>query len=194
MTATAVSSWFADDFAALHPLLQQLHRTGGVLTGSVELAIPNGLAGWVGRRLASKMGIPTEAGMYPFEVIINHEKDRLLWSRRFAQSNTLVSVFEPVGDRATGYWREATGNTELHLQVDILNGGWHWRCIGMRLNGVPLPLWLAPKTRAYKEVEGGEYRFYVGFSLPLLGTVLSYSGLLAARVSETAPTPLEGVQ
>lgn len=181
MSATAVSTWFGADFAHLHPLLQQLHREGGVLNGNVVLAIPSGVAGWVGRRLAAKMGIPTEAQVCPFEVTISHHTNQLHWSRRFAAGHTLLSIFEPVGDHRSGYWRESTGNTELHLQVDIRDGGWHWRCVGMRVAGVPLPLWLAPRTQAYKQIEAEQYRFYVGFSLPLLGTLLSYSGLLQAR-------------
>lgn len=181
MSATAVSTWFGDDFAQLHPLLQQLHREGGVLRGNVALAIPGGVAGWVGRRLATKLGIPSEAQNYPFEVTISHRANQLHWSRRFADGHTLLSIFEPVGRHANGYWRERTGNTELHLQVDILDGGWHWRCVGMRVAGLPVPLWLAPRTHAYKQIEADQYRFYVGFSLPLLGTLLSYGGLLQAQ-------------
>jgi len=194
MPATAVSSWFGQDFTQLHPLLQQLHLDGGTLSGTVELDLAAGFAGWVGRRLAAKLGIPSESGSYPFEVHIEHRQGQLLWSRRFAHSHAMLSVFEPVGSHASGYWREVTGATELHLQVDIQDGGWHWRCVGMHLHGVPLPLWLAPRTRAYKEVEGGAYRFYVGFSLPLLGTVLSYSGLLQAELLNANPALLAGAQ
>jgi hypothetical protein len=194
MPANAVVSWFGQDFSQFHPLLQQLHRDGGTLTGSVELSVPSGLAGWVGRRLAGKLGIPSQAGRYPFEVIIEHREGRLLWSRRFAASHSMLSTFEPVGSHVSGYWKEVTGHTELHLQVDIQDGGWHWRCVGMRVRGLPLPLWLAPRTLAYKEVVGGAYRFYVGFSLPLLGTLLSYSGLLQAANVQASPALQAGAQ
>jgi hypothetical protein len=43
---------------------------------------------------------------------------------------------------------------------------------------------LFPRSDAYKRIEGGRYRFQVTFTLPLLGTVLSYAGLLESR---TAP-------
>lgn len=43
-----------------------------------------------------------------------------------------------------------------------------------------IPLWLLPRTTAYKRIENDRYHFYVGFSLPLLGTLLSYSGNLSA--------------
>jgi hypothetical protein len=55
----------------------------------------------------------------------------------------------------------------------------------MRVLGLRLPLWLFPNSIAFKTVEAGRYRFYVGFSLPLLGTVLSYGGLLSAVASSS---------
>jgi hypothetical protein len=42
-------------------------------------------------------------------------------------------------------------------------------------------MWLAPKMQAYKCIEAGKYRFYVGFSFFMLGTIFSYSGLLSAE-------------
>jgi hypothetical protein len=43
-------------------------------------------------------------------------------------------------------------------------------------------MWLVPRSRAYKRIEDGRYRFFVGFTLPFLGEVFSYSGLLEARL------------
>ena len=91
------------------------------------------------------------------------------------------SIFRPVGNIDAGYWLEETGPLELKLTVDILDRGWYWRCLSMRLWKIPLPLWLFPHSKAYKKIEGDKYRFYVGFSLPFLGTILSYGGLLSAR-------------
>lgn len=56
----------------------------------------------------------------------------------------------------------------------------------MWLHGVRMPLWLLPRTTAYKRIEAGRYRFQVAFSLPLLGTVLSYGGLLTATLNGDA--------
>ena len=66
----------------------------------------------------------------------------------------------------------------MTLKVDIIEGGWYWRVTNVRLRGIPVPLWLIPGSAAYKRIEDGKYRFYVGFSLPLVGKVFSYSGLL----------------
>ncbi len=72
--------------------------------------------------------------------------------------------------------------TEWCLQVDIVDGGWHWRwrCIGAQRGRWRLPRWLLPRSEAFKRVEGGHYRFSVSFALPLLGEVPRYGGLLHA--------------
>ena len=79
-----------------------------------------------------------------------------------------------------GGWIEETGAVTLRLQVDVLDGGWQWRCIGARFGRWPVPRWLLPRTRAGKRIEAADYRFDVSIALPLLGEVLGYGGLLRA--------------
>lgn len=90
----------------------------------------------------------------------------------------MQSVFSPVGGIDGGYWREASGPLQTRLTVDIVDGGWHWRCLGFRLFGIPLPRVLFPNSVAHKFIEDGKYRFLVRFSAPIFGHVLSYGGLL----------------
>ena len=179
--ANAVENWFADDFGKLHPLLQALHRKGGRLHGTVDIEIPKGVSGLLGRRLAKKLGVPTTNATATLDVAISHADGCLHWHRCFDGSTQMRSVFKPLGTITAGYWLENTGPLALRLTVDILDGGWYWRCLSMRLWKIPLPLWLFPHSKAYKKIEGDQYRFYVGFALPGVGTILSYSGLLAAR-------------
>lgn len=174
-----VKDWFGSRFGDLHPLLQELHTLGGTLHGDVYIVYGGGLAGVIGRRIAKKLNVPG-AGRHKFMVRISHHSDGLHWDRTFDDTTDMRSVFTPVGAIDDGYWIEQTGPLKLRLTVDIEKGGWYWRCLGFQLWGVPLPVWLFPNSRAYKTIEDGQYRFYVGFSLPLLGPLLSYSGLLRA--------------
>ena len=96
-------------------------------------------------------------------------------------TQTMKSLFTPVGTMEDGHWVEQTGPLTLRLTVDIIDRGWHWRCLGFRFLGIPLPAWLFPNSQAYKTIEDGKYRFYVGFSLPVLGLLLSYGGVLEAK-------------
>ncbi len=182
MTSTVVADWFGEKFASLHPLLQALHTQGGTLRGQVLIDIPSGVGGLIGRRLAQKLGVPSAGGTHQLVVHISHEAGQLHWNRCFNNTAEMKSTFEPVGTITYGYWLERTGPLAVRVTVDIIEGGWHWRCLSLHFMGIALPLFLFPKSRAYKIIESEKYRFYVGFSLPVLGTVLSYSGLLVAEL------------
>ena len=182
MSNNMVSDWFGEKVFELHPLLQRLHKSGGLLSGRVKVKLATGMAGYFGKHLAKKFGVPLYSIEQSFSVVITHHSDGLHWDRYF-DSSRMHSVFLPVGSIANGYWLETTGIFKLHLTVDIKDGGWYWRCLRIKFKNITLPLFLLPRVNAYKKIEDEKYRFYVGFNLPLIGEVLSYSGLLNPAVS-----------
>lgn len=179
-----VRQWFGSDFARLHPLLQHLHLEGGVLAGEVELTYGRGLAGLIGRRLGRRLGLPEHPGRVSLRVEIRHDAQGLHWNRLFTGNQRMNSLFVPHGRFPDGLWSETSGPVTLRLGVEIRDGGWYWRPRAMRLHGLPLPLWLLPRSHAYKQIvttaQGPRYRFAVSFSLPLLGQLLGYAGELDA--------------
>jgi Domain of unknown function (DUF4166) len=179
VSSDLVADWFGRDFAQLHPLLQQLHREGGRLSGQVMVDVPSGVRGLVGRRLASRLGIPAQRGWHSLEVTISHRDGVLHWDRCFDGRVRVASQFAPVGNRGNGCWVEATGPLRIALTVDVVDGGWYWRALSVRFMNVPVPIGLFPKSQAYKTIVGDRYRFFVGFAVPMLGTVLSYGGDLS---------------
>jgi hypothetical protein len=180
MNATVVSEWFGTAFDRLHPLLQSLHRHGGRLHGPTVIRFGRGLAGMAGRRIAGKLGIPRNGGEHALEVTISHHDGLLHWDRRFDGGHRFPSTFRPHGHWPDGYWIEDTAAIALLLQVEVIDGGWYWRCIGAQYGRWRLPRWLLPRSEAYKRIEDGRYRFSVSFALPLLSEVLGYGGLLEA--------------
>lgn len=180
---TVVTRWFGPAFDELHPLLQALHRSGGVLRGEIDIRVGRGIAGWLGRRLAKSVGIPVDQLRRGFEVTIRHRSDALEWNRRFDNGAVMRSLFRPIGQRPQGHWVENTGPIEMHMTVDVEQGGWTWRLLRAYLRGVRVPLFLLPRSRAGKRIENGRYVFEVAFVLPLLGTVLSYGGALDAQAA-----------
>jgi len=177
----AVTRWFGPQFGRLHPLLQQLHRHGGTLRGTADIELGRGLAGWIGRRLARRLGIPVDRPQVALQVDIRHHDGGLHWGRRFGDRHEMLSVFTPVGVWPDGYWIERTGFLDLRLTIDVIDGGWYWRPLSARAGLFTVPLWLTPGSRAYKRIESGRYVFHVGLALPLLGTALSYGGALEAE-------------
>lgn len=182
-----VNQWFGADFARLHPLLQRLHLQGGALEGDVELTYGRGLAGLIGRRLGRRLGLPSEPGRVALRVEIGHDAQGLHWNRVFAGSQRMNSLFTPHGRYPDGHWSETSGPVTLQLGVAITEGGWFWQPRAMRLHGMPLPLWLLPRSHAYKRIVSGptgeRYQFSVSFNLPLLGQLLGYAGELEMSAS-----------
>jgi hypothetical protein len=178
-----VRNWFGSKFETLDPLLQQLHLNGGVLKGEVKIFVGKGISGFLGRHLARKLGIPIEQPYARFRVDIHSDSKRLYWSRCFNEMQQMNSTFEPVGNWPDGVWIEQTGTIRLALTVDVIGGGWYWRPNKAWLGIIRLPLILMPKTTAYKRIEHDHYCFYVGFSIPFIGMLLSYSGYLEADVA-----------
>lgn len=174
-----VQRWFGPRFSLLHPELQALHLHGGRLRGEVDLTTGTGLAGIIGRRLARRMGLP-EPGRHAFAVDIHHDGRGLHWQRRIGSTATMNSYFVPHGVQPDGHWTEDSGPLQLRLTVDIIDGGWYWRCLGVSVGWLRLPRWLFPRSVGHKRFEQGKYRFRVAIALPLLGEVLSYGGVLDA--------------
>lgn len=44
--------------------------------------------------------------------------------------------------------------------------------------GIPLPLWLGPRSVAHEAVEDGKFRFHVEIGHPLTGLIVRYRGWL----------------
>ncbi|AWF82665.1 hypothetical protein BTJ40_18640 [Microbulbifer sp. A4B17] len=182
-----VTEWFGSDFSKLHPQPQRLHTTGAKLTGKVNVQFGSGLAGIIGRRIAGKMGIPKYTEESFFSVNIQHSSDKLIWSRTFAEGHTMTSEFVPVGTRGeAGYWIEKTGITSIHLGVSIEQGNWLWIPYTASIFHIPIPSLLRPKVSAGKSIVNSQYHFEVSISLPILGFIFSYSGVLREQFTQNA--------
>ena len=174
-----VEDWFGAAFAQLHPLLQSLHRHGGVLRGPVEVSLGRGVARWLGRIATGRLGLLPAPARNQLQVVVVVDDSALRWSRSFNGGPVLQSVFVPVGRFPTGFWREETGPATATLGVEIRGESWYWMPRSIRLRGTLLPIWLAPKVQAGKSVVDGRYEFSVRISLPVVGQVLSYRGSLS---------------
>ncbi|WP_299579563.1 DUF4166 domain-containing protein [uncultured Microbulbifer sp.] len=175
----AVAHWFGEDFDKLNPLLRRLHTQGGRLYGKVDITFGTGISGLIGRRIAGKLGIPSQAGKVPFSVEIRHSLETLFWSRTFANGHTMTSEFQPVKTfRQGGYWIESSGPVNIQLGVSIEGGNWQWLQQSVSIFQLPIPTILMPKVSAGKAIIDALYQFEVKMALPVLGFAFGYSGKL----------------
>ncbi len=49
---------------------------------------------------------------------------------------------------------------------------------GWNILGLPLPMWLCPRSTSHESVEDGRFRFHVEISHPLTGLIVRYRGWL----------------
>ncbi len=181
-----VERWFGPAFRQLHPRLQQLHREGGTLQGPVDIVTAAGVGGWLGRRLARRLGVPTFPGAHTLRVDIHDDGQALRWDRTFDAGHRFASRFRPAGSYPTGYWVEHSGALTLHLGVRIVDGGWEWEERGAWWHGVRWPAWARPSTRAGKRAEGEAYRFSVTFAWRGGQPLLRYAGCLRMQSNRDA--------
>jgi hypothetical protein len=149
---TVVEEWFGEAFRELHPLLQRLHKSGGVLSGQVQVSFGQGLAGLLGKQLASRMGVPNITGAHHLQVAIHSRAGVLHWARTFNHRSEFSSDFKPVGRYPTGHWVERSGALSLALGVKVVAGSWHWEHRSTTLLGVPIPKSFFPTALASKSV------------------------------------------
>ncbi len=177
----AVERWFAEGFERLHPRLRDLHRHGGELEGPVRIEYGRGLAGWLGRRIARRMGVPPGRDTAQLRVRIGSDANVLHWHRVFDDAFDMRSTFVPVGHWPDGHWLESTGRLRLALAVESADGGWRWRTRATWWRGLRVPLAVLPRVSAGKRIDPDEgYVFDVGVRLPGIGLLFAYSGRLLA--------------
>jgi hypothetical protein len=49
--------------------------------------------------------------------------------------------------------------------------------------GLPLPMWLCPRSESYESAEQGRFNFHVMISHPLTGLIIRYDGWLVRKSS-----------
>jgi hypothetical protein len=59
--------------------------------------------------------------------------------------------------------------------------------------GLPLPMWLCPRSESYESAEQGRFNFHVRISHPLTGVIIQYDGwLIRTGVARAAQNNLVG--
>jgi len=149
--------------------MHRVHADGGA-SGEALVRRGEGLAA---RLVAWIMGFPP-AGRHRLHVAFGERDGVETWTREFGASSFTSRLSE-----SRGRLVERFGPLRFRFDLPCDGDGLAMEMRGWTCLGIPLPLALAPRSRAREWQEDGRFRFDVPIALPLVGLVVHYTGWLA---------------
>jgi hypothetical protein len=131
------------------------------------------LSSWI----ASLVRFPAAGDDVPVSVHFRSENGNERWTRQFGQHRFASTMLMGRG-RSERLLCERIGPIDF-AQALVVEGD-RLRFIPRRWSifGIPLPLWLAPRSNAYETEGDGRFRFHVDISHPWIGLIVRYRGWL----------------
>ena len=133
--------------------------------------------GPLARIAAVLVGFPPAGKDVPVEVRFEPKNGGELWTRTFA-GHAFSSVQEEGRGRFEGLLVERFGPIAFGLAVIVEDGRLRLVLRRWTALGIPLPLFLAPRSNAFEEEADGRFRFHVEIAHPLTGLIVRYRGWL----------------
>ena len=141
----------------------------------------------LGRLTARLVGFPKPSPDIPVEVRFEADKDGEIWTRTFGTHSFSSRQFAGRG-RSPRLLCERFG--PLTFAMAVVTGDDRLKLVLRRWSifGLPLPMWLCPRSTSYESVEAGRFRFHVEISHPLTGLIVRYRGWLGPVGSHGSST------
>lgn len=163
----------------LPPEIRQLHSTLSVSTYSGRCTVTQG-RNPISRTVSAIVGFPKAGKDLPIDVKFSVEKLGERWVRTVA-GRTFSSVYTLPTGRSEKLVRERFGPLAVDMALVVQAGSLQYVIRRWTLLGVPMPLWLGPKTIAGETVDDdGRFRFDIELWHPFIGTLVHYAGWLRA--------------
>jgi hypothetical protein len=159
-------------FNRLDHSVQQFHSRSGwnEFDGWVEVHAPGS---FLAKLMALCLGTPLSASSGAIRFELNAGPESESWTR-FFPSKRMASTLTKTSDRVV----ERLGVARLTFELIEVAGALEMRLECLHFFGIRCPLWLMPQVVAMESGIGDSLNFQVRASLPLVGTVASYSGYL----------------
>jgi hypothetical protein len=156
--------------------IRQMHSPAGRLAATGRASVERG-AGLLSRMAAVLIGFPRGSADVPVKVTFDVKDGIETWTRKFGGQSfhseqfegkgrlarLLVERFGPITFAMALVWE----NERLTLVMR------HWRFLG-----IPMPIWLCPRSDSYETVLDDRFSFHVEISHPLTGLIVRYRGWL----------------
>lgn len=175
-----------DAWKSLPAEIRAMHEGAAMAEGSASVERGDGILS----RLAARMaGFPPAAADVPVKVRFVTDGQGETWTRTFGTHGFSSRQFAGRG-RSERLLCERFG--PLTFAMALVAGKDRLSLVLRRWSflGLPLPMWLCPRSNAYETVEDGRFRFHVGISHPVVGLIVRYRGWLEpAHGSSTVGSP-----
>ena len=133
--------------------------------------------GALARLAAFIMGFPKAAADTPVRVRFQASGDMETWTRTFGDESFSSCQFAGRG-RSKGLLCERFGPLTFAMALVLERGRLSLVLRRWSAFGIPLPMWLCPRSDSHEQAEGGRFRFHVVIGHPLTGLIVSYKGWL----------------
>lgn len=133
--------------------------------------------GRLARLAGAVIGFPAAVADTPVRVRFDVADGVETWTRSFGAETFHSKQFAGMG-RAQGLIHEKFGPLTFAMALVLKDGRLslilrHWRAFG-----IPMPMFLCPRSTAHETVEEGRFRFHVEIAHPLTGLIIRYRGWL----------------
>jgi hypothetical protein len=175
---------------SLSPELQDMHTVSGGTAAEGSASVERG-GGLLARLAAALVGFPAAAAEIPVRVRFEASNGRETWTRMFGDDCFSSRQFAGRG-RSAGLLCERFGLLTFAMAL-VLEGA-RLKLILRRwsLWGMPLPMWLCPRSKSYETSEDGRFHFHVEISHALTGLIVRYHGWLAPVPRASAAAVADG--
>lgn len=178
-----------DAWQNLPPEIRAMHDHATAAQGraSVErgYTILSRLAAWL-------VGFPQASVDIPVRVDFETDEGGEIWTRTFGEHRFSSRQFEGRG-RSERLLCERFGPLSFAMALVAGDGRLSLALRRWSLFGLPLPMFLCPRSTSYEAVEDGRFRFHVEISHPLTGMIVRYRGWLEPTGSQGSSQPQEAV-
>jgi hypothetical protein len=170
---------FGEAYALLPEPLRAMHDLDRDLTAEGVATVTRGTS-LLSRLAAAMMGFPSAGENVSVEVSFGVRDGREHWRRSFA-GRTFASVLEEGRGRNERLVCERFGPLTVAMALVIDGGRLQMVLRRWSVFGIPLPLVLAPRSKACEFAEDGRFNFDVEISHSLTGLIVGYRGWLVPR-------------